>query len=63
MRYFNGSVPGLANFPFPTLRSALQNIEETELTFRMRCVTNQTKCVNNPGEKHKEIKEESYSNL
>ena len=47
----------LHHFPFPTLLSALQNIKEAEITFRMRCVTNQTKCVNTTEEKHKEIKE------
>jgi len=67
VRYFNllhlGTVPYLTSLPFPNFAFCLQNIEEAELKFLMTCVTNQTKCVNNPEEKHKEIKEESYNNL
>jgi hypothetical protein len=51
------------HFPFQTLLAALKNTEQAELTFHMRCVTHQTKCVNNPGEKHTEIREKSSNNL
>jgi hypothetical protein len=46
VRYFNllhlGSVPYLTSLPFPNFAFCLQNIEEAELKFLMKCVTNQS---------------------
>lgn len=62
LRYFNGSVPDLASLPFPNFVLCFTKHRRSRVNIPY-AMCYKSNCVNNPEEKHKEIKEESYNNL